>query len=397
LDSKLRYERAGYCFFLVYALLYMSNAVFGTFLPVYLDHVGFSSTAVGSILSLGPFVTILAQPIWGTAGDRAKSKNNVLKLLVLGSAVSVAMFYFSSNYYYLLAVMAAVTFFQSSISPLNDAITLEYIEKTRWKFSSIRMAGTIGYAFMSIFAGAYAKKNIDGIFGLYILIAMLLFGAIFLLPRVQGHQSQGKKVSLLVVFKNYELVLLLAYSTILQVTLQFYYSFFGIYFKGMGGDNGLLGWAMFLSAIIEIPFLLFANRIINKIGTRYALVLSGCAMAVRWVLLHFITAPMWVLPVQLLHSLSFIVISYSMATYINEKVPKELKASGQAMFGFLSFGAARIVSTLLGGYLSDRFGIRNIFLCNSGLIVISTILFLLFFHPAVKNSVVKHSFTSDIE
>lgn len=395
MQYKLRYERAGFNFLLVYGLFFMTNAVFGTFLPVYLNHAGYSSSRVGSILAIGPFVTILAQPIWGTAGDRAKAKNSVLKVLLLGSAISVALFRFSTNYFYLAAIMAVVTFFQCSVNPLMDAITLEYTEKSRWRFSSIRMAGTIGYAFMSILAGIYAKKNIDGIFGLYFLIAMLVFAAVFLLPSVQGHQSKGKKISFLQLLKNYDLVLLLAYATILQLTLQFFYSFFGIYFKGMGGDNGLLGWAMFLSAIFEVPFLLFANRIISKIGTKYALVLSGCAMAVRWTLLRFITAPQWILPVQLLHGLSFIVISYSMAMYINEKVPPELKASGQAMFGFLGMGAARIVSTLLGGYFSDLFGIRQIFLFNACLIVFSTILFLLFFHPAVKNRITKNSLVTD--
>jgi PPP family 3-phenylpropionic acid transporter len=380
-----RYERAGYYFLLVYALFYMGNAVFGTFLPIYLDHVGFSSSAVGSILALGPFVTIIAQPFWGTAADRAGTKNNVLKFLILGSAISVVLFRFSSNYFYLIAVMAIVTFFQCSISPLTDAITLEYADKTKWKFSSIRMSGTIGYAFMSILAGIYAKRNINGIFGLYFLITMTLFGTLFLIPQVKGHQSKEKKVSFLVLLRNYELVLLLVYSTILQVTLGFFYSFFGIYLKEMGGDNGLLGWAMFLSAIFEVPFLLFANRIINKLGTRNALVMSGSAMALRWTLLHFIKNPLWVLPVQMLHGLSFIVVSYSMATYINQKVPMELKASGQALFGFLSMGVARIISTLLGGYLSDLFGIRQIFLYSACLIIVSTFLFLLLFNPRVKN------------
>jgi len=238
---------------------------------------------------------------------------------------------------------------------------------------------------MSIFAGIYAKQNINGIFGLYFLIAMILFSAVFLIPQVSGHQSKEKKVSFLVLLRNYELVLLLIYSTILQVTLGFFYSFFGIYLKDMGGDNGLLGWAMFISAIFEVPFLLFANRIINRLGTRNALVLSGGVMALRWFLLHVIKNPFWVLPVQMLHGLSFIVVSYSMATYINQKVPMELKASGQALFGFLSMGVARIISTLLGGYLSDLFEIRHVFLYSSYLIIASTLLFLLLFHPKIRD------------
>ena len=87
MSSKFNLNRVPVYFLSLYALLYMSNAIFGTFLPIYLDHVGYSSTAIGSLLALGPFVAIIAQPFWGIAGDRAKTKNNILKILVLGSVI----------------------------------------------------------------------------------------------------------------------------------------------------------------------------------------------------------------------------------------------------------------------------------------------------------------------
>ena len=385
MSSKFHLNRVAVYFLSLYALLYMSNAIFGTFLPIYLDHVGYSSTAIGSLLALGPFVAIIAQPFWGIAGDRAKTKNNILKILVLGSAITAIFFRFSSNYYYLIAIMAMSTFFTSSVSPLSDAITLEYLDRTQWKFSNIRLAGTLGYALMSVLAGFYAKRDINGIFILYFFISILVLIVVFLLPEVKGHQSKGNKVSLAALLKNYELILLLGYATVIQATLGFFYAFFGLYFKEMGGDTAMLGWAMFISAIFEVPFLLFANRIINKIGIKYALVGSGLITAVRWILLRFITNPSWILPIQMLHGLSFIVISYSMVTYINQRVPKELKASGQAMFGLLGMGISRIIATLLGGYISDLVGIRQVFLYNAFLIIISTFIFLLLFHPIIKS------------
>lgn len=387
MSTKTGMQQYMFYFVALYTLFYMSNAVFGTFVPVYLNHIGFSQTAIGSLLALGPFVAIIAQPVWGMAGDRAQTKNKVLQILVLGTALSALLYRFSPQYIYLVGVMTIFTFFQTSVGPLSDAITLEYIDKTGWKFSTVRMAGTVGYALMSVFAGMYAKRDIHGIFILYFFIAAAMFYVTFYLPKVKGHQSEGSKMSILALFKKYELVLLLGYATVLMATMGFFYAFFAIYFRQMGGDSGLLGWAMFISAIFEIPFLFFAHRIVDKLGPKFTLIGSGMVIALRWMLLYYVTNPYIILPLQALHGLSFIVISFTMVIYINKNVPKELKASGQTMFGLIGMGVSRIIATLFGGYISDQVGIRQVFYYNAWIIVIATLMFLALSSPYIKNRI----------
>lgn len=371
-------------FIVLYALFYAGNAVYGTFLPVYLDQAGFTQTAIGSLLALGPLIAILAQPLWGLAGDRAQSKNNVLLVLILGSALSVLLYRFSVQYAYLAAVMTVFTFFQTSIAPMSDAITLEYLDQTRIKFSTIRMAGTLGFAFMSIFAGMYAQRDISTIFILYCAISLLMLLAAWRLPKVKGHQSQGRKMSLLALLYNRPLLVLLGYATLLMTTLSFFYAFFAIYFRQMGGNSRMLGWAMFIAAICEVPFLFFAHRIIKRLGPKGTLIGAGLVMALRWLLLSFVTNPYWVLPLQALHGLSFIVISYTMVTYINDHVPLELKASGQTFFGLVGMGISRIVASLLGGALSDLLGIRQVFFYNALLLLAASMFLVLVSSPSIE-------------
>jgi PPP family 3-phenylpropionic acid transporter len=227
------------------------------------------------------------------------------------------------------------------------------------------MAGTIGFAVMSVVAGAIAKRYIGAIFVLCFAVIILNFIISFFLPKVKGYQFNAPKVPIWELFKNRELVLLMIFNLIIQTTLGFYYAFFPIYFRNMGGDNALLGWAMFISAMSEIPFLLFADKILNKIGVYYTLLGSGIVAAVRWLILHFVTNPYVVLPLQALHGLIFIVLSIALATYINREVPKALRASGQTMNGLIGMGLSRIIGSMLGGTLSDMVGIRQVFLYSS--------------------------------
>ena len=133
-------------FLALYALNYMCVAVYGTFFPVYLAQAGYGQTAIGVLLAIGPLVTIAAQPFWGMAGDRARSKNAVLLFVLLGGAAVIAVYRLSTAFTYLIAATAVFTFFQSPVIPMSDAVTLEYATDAGWKFGRIRLAGTIGYA-----------------------------------------------------------------------------------------------------------------------------------------------------------------------------------------------------------------------------------------------------------
>jgi PPP family 3-phenylpropionic acid transporter len=122
---------------------------------------------------------------------------------------------------------------------------------------------------------------------------------------------------------------------------------------------------MVISSLSEIPFLLFAQRILRRIRIPHILLISSLAAALRWFSFYFTDNPIWVLPAQILHGLIFIVLSVTLAMYINQEVPKELKASGQTFHGLLSVGVARIIGSFVGGFASAAFGMRNVFLYNA--------------------------------
>ncbi|NEN87073.1 MFS transporter [Paenibacillus elgii] len=352
-------------FLLFYFVVYMGNAIYGTYIPVYFQSIGATPTQIGALLSVGPFVAVLAQPLWGAVGDRARTKNAVLGWLIAGSGAMILLFPFSEAFLYLLVVVCLFTFFQTSIFALSDAITLEELEKhKRWSFGPIRLGGTIGFAVMSITFGWIAKDHIGYLFYAYALVMLVSLLLLAKFPKVSGYQSTGNKMQVWVLFKNRKLVTYLAINLVLQITMGYYYTFFPVYYKEMGGDSVLLGWSMVVSSLSEIPFLLFASKIMKRVRMTHILLLSSLAAMARWFIFSFTDNPYWVLPTQLLHGLIFIVLTVTMAMYINQEVPKELKASGQTLNGLLNLGLARIIGSFLGGYASEAYGMRNVFMFN---------------------------------
>lgn len=364
-------------FYLYYFFIYMGNAIFGTFLPVYFSDAGFHSSQIGLLLGIGPLVAIMAQPVWGMVSDRARTKNSILMLLIAGSGGAMLLFPLSNAFVYLLVMICVFTFFQASIIAVGDTITLEELDRRKLGgyFGRIRMAGTIGFALMSVLFGLVAEKQLSLLFAAYALVmaVSLMFAARF--PVVAGHQTKGKRMRIWVLFRNRKLVFYLTINFMLNITLGYYYAFFPIYFKELGGSNVWLGWSMVVSSISEVPFLLFAGIILQRVRVHVILLGAGVAAVIRWYLFSVIHDPYLAIPVQLLHGLIFIVLSVTTAVVINREVPNELKASGQTLNALLSMGVARMIGSYAGGQASGIVGMHEVFLYNAVLAAVSVILF----------------------
>lgn len=337
-------------------------------MPVYLNNAKFSQEQIGVLLSLGPLIAMIGQPVWGALGDRAKTKNHILRLLIIGSGISILFFPISHQFLFILVIICIFTFFQTSIFALSDAITLEELDRQpTWSFGLIRLGGTVGFAIMSLLFGFVAKSYINSMFLVY---ACTMFAALLCLwqfPAAAGRPANvmGRKFREL--FKNGKLMFYIGMNFIIQITLGYYYAFFPIYFKQMGGDSVLLGWSMTISSLSELPFLLFSAKILKRVPISIILLVAALASSLRWYLFSQIEVAHWLLPVQVLHGVIFIVLSVTIATIINREVPAEWKASGQTLNGLLSLGAARIIGSFLGGFMSAAYGMRQVFLYSSWL------------------------------
>jgi MFS transporter, PPP family, 3-phenylpropionic acid transporter len=362
-------------FIILFGFTLSAGAIYNTFLPVYLHQAGFTDTLVGTLLAIGPFIAFLAQPFWGLVGDRARSKNTILRILLAGSALSVLLFPILKNFTYLFLVISVFTFFNTSMLPMQDAITLESIENSGWRYGTIRMAGTIGFAIMSVVVGLLSNWNIYVIFPLYSLVAFIGFFMTYRIPAVSGHQAGSKPVAPWKLLKNKKLVVLMSFSFVLFITLGYYYSFFPIYYKQMGASNLMVGISMLCSSSAEIPFLLFANKIVNKLGIRKTLICSAIVMGIRWILLYFISNIYAIPFINMLHGFSFIVCTYCLVMYINQEAPRELKASGQTLLALLAQGISRIIGSVLGGVVSDALGVRTVFLYSFIINILAVVVF----------------------
>lgn len=78
--------------FILYMASYSGQAVYGSYLNLYLASKGFSQSQIGLTVSVSTCFVMLFQMLWGALSDRAKTKNNVIRGLYLLSAILIRVY-----------------------------------------------------------------------------------------------------------------------------------------------------------------------------------------------------------------------------------------------------------------------------------------------------------------
>lgn len=370
---------------MVYVIFYAGQAMYNTYLNLFLNDSGFNMSAIGLVQSAATLALVLVQPLWGVLSDKSKSKNRIISLLALVTALVCLSFYaFRAALWLAFCVMLFTVFFNPIIT-LQDNYTLEYLEGRKWDFGHIRLGGTLGYAICAMLVGFVIGTNYGQIFWMMSIFFLVVCACYMTLPQVEGHRQKHEKVKYSILLKDRPLRWMLVFNVIYYLGTAFYFQFYPLYFRNeLGASTRLVGMLTFFSAMSEVPFFWFAHKLEKKFGVKRIMLFAGAATALRWFLLFFISEPVAVLFINMLSGCGYVGFSYCLIKYINDTVPKSMRATAQSLNAILGTIFSKILFAPLGGVLSDLLGIR-VMLLTAGIVMLCGVtLFAIAFRPPQK-------------
>ncbi|MGO4500293.1 MFS transporter [Paenibacillus sp. 2RAB27] len=345
--------------FMYFALL----ALFVSFLPVYLDAQGLSTSRIGLIIGTGGFIAIFSQPLWGMISDRTKTIKKIMLLLLFCSTIIGYLLYDSKSFIVLLLFTMLLYFFLMPLDPLTESLNFQTAERLGTSYGSIRTFGAVGYAVMSLIVG-YAAQY----FGIHSLA--YLFGGIGILSLIicfalPDAPVTGKPISLRSLrnfLSNKETIWFMVLIFICAVPQRINDTFLGVYIRELGGSNHLVGIAFFLAAGSEILVFAISFWWLRK-GKELALIsFAAFFYFLRFFISAWVTDPHVLVAIQLLQTFTFPIFYSAAIQYLYQIVPEEWRATGQTVLAIIFFGVSGIVASYLGGWFYQTFGVHTLFI-----------------------------------
>ncbi|NWL86785.1 MFS transporter [Paenibacillus sp. 79R4] len=353
--------------FLFFALLSM----FIPFLPLYFSDRGLSETQIGTIVGIGGFITLIAQPLWGMISDRLRTIRKVLLLLVICCTVTGYSLYSTDHYPLILLFVMLTYFFLMPIDPLTESLNFRVAESEGISYGSLRTYGALGYAVMSLAAGflmtEYGSRSLGITFAALGLISLVVA---FLMPDAPVSGKPLTIKSLKNFLSNKETLLFLILVFISSIPARMNDTYLGLYIKDLGGKPDLLGLAWFLAAGSEILVFSLSFWWLRKNKELALIAIAGAFYFIRFFISAWIKDPNWLAYIQLLQIFTFPIFYTAAIQYLYRIVPVEWRATGQTVLALLFFGVSGIIASFAGGALYQALGGHTMYLTISVLSII---------------------------
>jgi MFS transporter, PPP family, 3-phenylpropionic acid transporter len=352
-------------FRLFFAFDFAAIGIFFPFMALYLASIGLSGGQVGILLAVIPLTRFLVQPVWGAVSDIYHLHRHVLALACIGLAGASALLGLTTDFGLLLPLMVIISTMQAPISPLGTALALEHLERSgrRDRFGSLRLWGSIGFAVMVFVIGAaFVEDAVWLIIPCYALTAVMLGVIALTLPAAEIHLGMNWRAGIALVAREHALLRFLAGGLLVGATLGVVNSYFTVYMTDIRASGWVIGVALAVSALGEVPLMAMASASLARWGLRLVLVGGIALLPVRWLLYTVIEEPILVIPTQVIHSIAIMSLFVVGVIYVDQQLARAWRATGQGLYAAALHGIGPSIGLLGAGFVYERAGIQPVWL-----------------------------------
>jgi PPP family 3-phenylpropionic acid transporter len=153
-------------------------------------------------------------------------------------------------------------------------------------------------------------------------------------------------------------------------------NFLFLYMEELNASRQVMGLALLMATISEIPVLFFSGKMLRRWGPRGLLLVSLAAYVLRAYAYAAASAPWQVLIIQLFHGLTFSTMWVAGVSLAQEIAPPGLGATAQGLFSSTVMGFGGITGALVGGLLLQYFGGAGMYFWSGTAVLFGLLLFL---------------------
>ena len=348
---------------LIYFLYY--GAV-GTTLPYfapYLRDLGFSGSAIGTVLMLSPLVAPAASLGWAALADRTGAPERTLRLATLVSLGAVVFLPWAVTPLAVGVVVLVQSLGDRAVVPLLDAITMAHVHRSPGRsYARIRLGGSLGFAALALLGGGLlawrGDRPADPLVP-WLILSLVAGYALAVRGLPHAEPPGGPRPGWLAVrtlLGDRRLLLLLAGGAIHWLACAPFHLFFGLLVRDRGLPSAVTGLGMGAGVLAEVAVLLAFPWLAGRWSLTGLLATAFAGSALRWLALSQAEGAAAVIGLQLLHGLTFGLFWSCSVEAMSRLVPAPLRATGQALYTAVVFGVGNAVGYQLAGLALDGYG-----------------------------------------
>jgi PPP family 3-phenylpropionic acid transporter len=338
-----------------YFLLYAGGFLW-TYLPKYLEALGWTGAAIGTLYSARSLLKTVALPLWANVADRTGVVSRVVHIQLFIGAVTLATLPFVELQWTIGLVIALQAAFAGATIPMLDAMTLSEVGADG--YGRIRAWGSVGFGVLAATAAAFGIWSTHGElaalspWGLG-LSWVLTFFVGFAYPKEKTEVDTPTLRETVALLNRPALLAMMPIAALHWMSIQPY----NMFLVFLSDEKGFGAWTPGAAVVFGITFETLAfsasAKLLERARPTALLLFAVGVTAVRWWLTGWVDDQWAMMALQGLHGISFGVFYVAAMAFVDREVDQSVRASGQALFYFVVFGIGTALGSFLAGLVID--------------------------------------------
>ena len=363
---------------MVYGLQFIAVGAWTAFAAPYFGALGLSLAVIGVLVAVPSAIAIIVAPMWGLAADRLGDMRLpylVAAILAAGSGLALAA---RPPMPWLAVAVLILSVGSAGLTPLLDSRTIQRLWPRRERFGQARVAGSISFMVGTVGTGLVIEATrLEAMFVIY-AIALVTAGvaAVALLGRPMRSQRVGTvgPIAAIRLLRLPGLGLFFVGSCVMWVNAIGSMALFSLRVEELAGDTAFVGIGWAISAVFEIPVMLLFARLAARVGVGRLIFIGSLLFILRAVLWSISTTPLMFIAVTSLGGCGFALALVGTTSYIASRVPAQLLATSQALFGSTTFAFGAIAGSILAGQVANAYGLAAVYPVGGAVATVGAVL-----------------------
>lgn len=341
------------------------------FINLFYISLGLSGTQIGSIGSVSAIVGLIFSPIIVTEIKKRPQARGILQASLMLGAIGYFVLGQQTAYLPIVLIVFLQALVGAGIMPASDAMAVHVSAEAGKGYGSVRVWASVGWIVTVLSSGWLIERNgfQAGFLGVSL---MWLTGALLTLliqPRyfisrntvtiVAGGQPQSNLRTALKhalqdkTLRGYAIALFFI-GFLNSGVLQFE----NVFLSQLGASKQLISVAGILSAIVELPFMIIADRFVRRVGAHRVLLAAMTMIALQRVAVLLLPSIATIMIIRFIGGISFSFMTIAGVFLISSRTEQSDTGTVLALYTVTLNGLVNILAAPVAGALFDAIGVR---------------------------------------
>jgi len=338
---------------------------------------GLTYAQIGIIYMTGLVFSMLLQAPWGALADRI-GRRMIIMLTTIAAAIISGLYPYASSFIQFLLLGLFWYAFLAAATTVTSVLAIDIAGPVAVgkRFGMYRISGSLGWimstAIGGLISGSLGIRTIFHISAILYMLSAIFIGISMTEPSSRGGEvSTGIKWSGLIRDRNF--LILLVTIFLVNIPAATFLSFLSLYINKLGGSDTIIGWAFSIAAVTEVPCMVYLGALSDKIGRKPLIVAALFSYPPRLFLYAVVSYPYLILPIQLLHGLTFGVLYVASVAFVSD-ITSEGRGTALGLYNTASY-AGSAAGSALGGVIADNYGLIDMYRFMTAFSLIPALLF----------------------